>query len=122
MRPAKLAWTTTYRKAHKKDQVAEAARKKRRGNGKAAVRSIAGVSMEVINKKRTEKPEVGRVLGLEQLAVICGDACTKAKQPGAVCSQAAVWGECGAVLGSAAAAAWKWQTPPNSGHGADAMS
>jgi hypothetical protein len=78
MRPAKLAWTTTYRKAHKKDQVAEAARKKRRGNGKAAVRSIAGVSMEVINKKRTEKPEVGVLvaeLGLELVRLCCGRQC-----------------------------------------------
>jgi len=57
-RPAKLAWTAAYRKQHKKDQITEIARKKRRMAGKAAVRSIAGVSLEVINKKRTEKPEV----------------------------------------------------------------
>mmetsp|Transcript_51439 Transcript_51439/g.111987 ORF Transcript_51439/g.111987 Transcript_51439/m.111987 type:complete len:148 (-) Transcript_51439:54-497(-) len=57
-RPAKLAWTFAYRKAHKKDQVNESSRKKRRNTGKSAIRSIAGVSMEVINKKRTEKPEV----------------------------------------------------------------
>jgi large subunit ribosomal protein L24e len=58
LRPAKLAWTTTYRKQHKKDQVAEVARKKRRTAAKATARSIVGVSMEVINKKRLEKPEV----------------------------------------------------------------
>eukprot|EP00882_Tetradesmus_deserticola_P000136 GHRQ01000150.1.p1 GENE.GHRQ01000150.1~~GHRQ01000150.1.p1 ORF type:complete len:150 (+),score=86.15 GHRQ01000150.1:159-608(+) len=58
LRPAKLAWTTTYRKSHKKDQVAEVARKKRRTGGKATARAIVGVSLEVINKKRTEKPEV----------------------------------------------------------------
>jgi large subunit ribosomal protein L24e len=58
LRPAKLAWTTTYRKAHKKDQVAEVARKKRRTANKAAVRAIVGANLEVINKKRTEKPEV----------------------------------------------------------------
>ncbi|KAF8069480.1 RPL24B [Scenedesmus sp. PABB004] len=58
LRPAKLAWTTTYRKAHKKDQVAEVARKKRRNTNKATARAIVGVSLEVINKKRTEKPEV----------------------------------------------------------------
>lgn len=33
-------------------------RKKRRALAKSATRSIAGVSVEVINKKRTEKPEV----------------------------------------------------------------
>ncbi|WIA30340.1 hypothetical protein OEZ86_000427 [Tetradesmus obliquus] len=58
LRPAKLAWTTTYRKAHKKDQVTEVARKKRRTASKATARAIVGVSLEVINKKRTEKPEV----------------------------------------------------------------
>eukprot|EP00879_Flechtneria_rotunda_P000088 GHRR01000135.1.p1 GENE.GHRR01000135.1~~GHRR01000135.1.p1 ORF type:complete len:150 (+),score=47.48 GHRR01000135.1:98-547(+) len=58
LRPAKLAWTTTYRKAHKKDQVAEVARKKRRTANKATARAIVGVSLEVINKRRAEKPEV----------------------------------------------------------------
>jgi hypothetical protein len=38
--------------------VAEVARKKRRTAGKATARAIVGVSLEVINKKRTEKPEV----------------------------------------------------------------
>eukprot|EP00955_Chlamydomonas_euryale_P106179 365687-Chlamydomonas_euryale.AAC.8 len=38
--------------------VTEASRKKRRNANKSAVRSIAGVSMEVINKRRSEKPEV----------------------------------------------------------------
>ncbi|GBF91873.1 60S ribosomal protein L24 [Raphidocelis subcapitata] len=58
MRPAKLAWTTTYRKQHKKDQVSEAARKKRRTASKATARAIVGTSLEVINKRRSEKPEV----------------------------------------------------------------
>jgi hypothetical protein len=47
------------RKAHKKDQVAEIARKKRRQANKGAARAIVGVSLEVINKRRAEKPEVG---------------------------------------------------------------
>lgn len=58
LRPAKLAWTASYRKQHKKDQVAEATRKKRRTANKSTARAIAGVSLEVINKKRQEKPEV----------------------------------------------------------------
>mmetsp|Transcript_30942 Transcript_30942/g.30589 ORF Transcript_30942/g.30589 Transcript_30942/m.30589 type:complete len:153 (+) Transcript_30942:33-491(+) len=58
LRPAKLAWTVAYRKQHKKDQVSEVQRKKRRTLNKAAARSIVGVSLEVINKRRTEKPEV----------------------------------------------------------------
>lgn len=33
-------------------------RRKRRNTNKSAVRSVVGASLEVINKKRTEKPEV----------------------------------------------------------------
>ena len=58
LRPAKLAWTFTYRKQHKKDQTESATRKKRRAVAKSAARAIGGVSMEVIQKKRAEKPEV----------------------------------------------------------------
>mmetsp|Transcript_16451 Transcript_16451/g.28193 ORF Transcript_16451/g.28193 Transcript_16451/m.28193 type:complete len:159 (+) Transcript_16451:52-528(+) len=58
LRPAKLAWTAQYRKAHKKDQVNDTQRKKRRALGRSAVRSIAGATIELINKRRTEKPEV----------------------------------------------------------------
>lgn len=47
-----------HRKAHKKDQVTEIARKKRRVANKNAARAIVGVSLEVINKRRAEKPEV----------------------------------------------------------------
>jgi large subunit ribosomal protein L24e len=56
-RAAKIAWTTTYRKAHKKDQEAGVARKKRRSTARAVVRPIAGVSVEVLAKRRAEKPE-----------------------------------------------------------------
>eukprot|EP00884_Botryococcus_braunii_P002027 jgi/Botrbrau1/11825/Bobra.0224s0022.2 len=56
-KPAKIAWTTTYRKAHRKDQEATAQRKKRRTTTRVQARAIVGVSLEVINKKRNEKPE-----------------------------------------------------------------
>ena len=56
-RPAKLAWTVLYRKAHRKDQELQVARKKRRAVNKAAVRSVAGTSLEVLAKKKAEKPE-----------------------------------------------------------------
>jgi large subunit ribosomal protein L24e len=39
-------------------QVSEVQRKKRRTAAKATARAIVGVSLEVINKRRTEKPEV----------------------------------------------------------------
>lgn len=42
-------------------QVTEVSRKKRRTANKGLNRSIVGASMELIQKKRAEKPEVGRV-------------------------------------------------------------
>merc|ERR1712039_411113 len=55
-RPAKLAWTSLYRKHHKKDATSE--KRKKRGNKATLSRAIAGASLEVIQKKRSEKPEV----------------------------------------------------------------
>ena len=56
-RPAKLAWTVLYRKQHRKDQEQQVARKKRRGTLKVATRAVGGATMEVIAKKKSEKPE-----------------------------------------------------------------
>lgn len=39
-------------------QVSEVQRRKRRSANKSAARAIVGASLEVIQKKRTEKPEV----------------------------------------------------------------
>ncbi|KAG6397024.1 hypothetical protein SASPL_143185 [Salvia splendens] len=58
LRPAKLSWTAMYRKQHKKDAAAEAVKKRRRTNKKPYSRSIVGATLEVIQKKRAEKPEV----------------------------------------------------------------
>merc|ERR1712146_400229 len=58
LKPSKLAWTFLYRKQHKKDKAEEGTRKKRRVNKASVTRSITGVSLEVIHKKRTEKVEV----------------------------------------------------------------
>lgn len=49
---------TLNRKQHKKDQVSEVSRKKRRTANKATARALTGASLEVINKRRAEKPEV----------------------------------------------------------------
>merc|ERR1712039_183648 len=57
-RPAKLAWTSLYRKQHKKDATSETTKRKKRGNKATLSRAIAGASLEVIQKKRSEKPEV----------------------------------------------------------------
>ncbi|CAN0841869.1 60S ribosomal protein L24 [Linum grandiflorum] len=58
LKPSKLTWTAVFRKQHKKDIAAEAVKKKRRTNKKPYSRSIVGASLEVIQKKRAEKPEV----------------------------------------------------------------
>ncbi|CAD7701254.1 unnamed protein product [Ostreobium quekettii] len=47
-----------YRKQHKKDQTTDSSRRKRRTHQKVTLRSIVGASLEVIQKKRNEKPEV----------------------------------------------------------------
>ncbi|KAG2677369.1 hypothetical protein I3760_12G095000 [Carya illinoinensis] len=58
LKPSKLTWTAMYRKQHKKDIAAEAVKKKRRAAKKPYSRSIVGATLEVIQKKRAEKPEV----------------------------------------------------------------
>ncbi|XP_024369752.1 large ribosomal subunit protein eL24 [Physcomitrium patens] len=58
LKPAKLSWTALFRKQHKKDLHDTTVKKKRRTTNKPYSRSIVGASMEVIQKKRTEKTEV----------------------------------------------------------------
>ncbi|KAJ9539657.1 hypothetical protein OSB04_026163 [Centaurea solstitialis] len=47
-----------FRKQHKKDIAQEAVRKRRRATKKPYSRAIVGATLEVIQKKRSEKPEV----------------------------------------------------------------
>ncbi|CAN4117186.1 unnamed protein product [Withania somnifera] len=58
LKPSKLTWTAMYRKQHKKDIAQEAVKKRRRATKKPYSRSIVGATLEVIQKKRTERPEV----------------------------------------------------------------
>ncbi|XP_008792518.2 60S ribosomal protein L24 [Phoenix dactylifera] len=58
LKPAKLTWTAMYRKQHKKDLHAETIKKRRRTTKKPYSRSIVGATLEVIQKRRTEKSEV----------------------------------------------------------------
>ncbi|XP_022983123.1 60S ribosomal protein L24-like isoform X1 [Cucurbita maxima] len=58
LKPSKLTWTAMYRKQHKKDIAQEAVKKRRRTTRKPYSRSIVGATLEVIQKKRAEKPEV----------------------------------------------------------------
>ncbi|KAK2989051.1 hypothetical protein RJ640_018840, partial [Escallonia rubra] len=58
LKPSKLTWTAMYRKQHKKDIAAETVKKRRRTTKKPYSRSIVGATLEVIQKRRAEKPEV----------------------------------------------------------------
>ncbi|KAG6630668.1 60S ribosomal protein L24-like [Carya illinoinensis] len=58
LKPSKLTWTAMYRKQHKKDIAAEAVKKRCRATKKPYSRSIVGATLEIIQKKRTEKPEL----------------------------------------------------------------
>ncbi|KAJ4840578.1 hypothetical protein Tsubulata_006292 [Turnera subulata] len=58
LKPSKLTWTAMYRKQHKKDIAQETVKKRRRTTKKPYSRSIVGATLEVIQKRRTEKPEV----------------------------------------------------------------
>ncbi|XP_010515785.1 PREDICTED: 60S ribosomal protein L24-2 [Camelina sativa] len=58
LKPSKLSWTAMYRKQHKKDAAQEAVKRRRRATKKPYSRSIVGATLEVIQKKRAEKPEV----------------------------------------------------------------
>ncbi|GJP39383.1 hypothetical protein CLOM_g23759, partial [Closterium sp. NIES-68] len=58
LKPSKLDWTAIYRKQHKKDVQAEGVRRKKRAATKVHSRSIVGASLEVIQKRRSEKAEV----------------------------------------------------------------
>ena len=83
LKAAKLAWTALYRKAHKKDQSTEAARRKRRSNKVSQTRSIVGASLEVIQKRRNEKSDV-RAAAREN-ALRCGSR-RRLRTPGRVLS------------------------------------
>ncbi|KAF5784998.1 putative ribosomal protein L24e/L24 superfamily [Helianthus annuus] len=48
LKPSKLTWTAMYRKQHKKALC----------NQEAVFQAIVGATLEVIQKKRSEKPEV----------------------------------------------------------------
>lgn len=68
--------------------MSEVARKKRRNTGKATARAIAGTSLEVINKRRAEKPEV-RQASREQAIREIKERAKKAKAERAKAAKAA---------------------------------
>ena len=55
--PRKIAWTVVYRRLHKKGVTEEVAKKRSRKTVKHQ-RGIVGASLEQINARRNQKPEV----------------------------------------------------------------
>jgi len=55
--PRKIAWTVAYRRLHKKGVTEEVAKKRSRKTVKHQ-RGIVGASLEQINARRNQKPEV----------------------------------------------------------------
>ncbi|KAJ2880637.1 60S ribosomal protein L24 [Coemansia aciculifera] len=65
--PRKLAWTPIFRKIHRKGISEEVAKKRTRRNVKYS-RAIVGLSLDAINARRNEKPEVRSAARLEAIA------------------------------------------------------
>ncbi|PKI84558.1 Rpl24p [Malassezia vespertilionis] len=65
--PRKIAWTQLYRKMHKKGVSEEVAKKRSRRTVKHQ-RGVVGASIDAINARRNQKPEVREANRKEQLA------------------------------------------------------
>ncbi|WFD18897.1 60S ribosomal protein L24 [Malassezia caprae] len=65
--PRKIAWTLLYRRMHKKGVTEETSRKRTRRTVKAQ-RGVVGASLDTINARRNQKPEVREAARKEHLA------------------------------------------------------
>lgn len=68
LKPSKLDWTIVFRRLHKKGQTEEVAKKRAKRTVKVQ-RAVAGVTLDAIKAKRTQKPaerEAARKLLLEK--------------------------------------------------------
>lgn len=65
--PRKIAWTVLYRRMHKKG-ISEEAAKKRTRRAVKHQRGIVGASLDQINARRNQKPEVREAARKEHLA------------------------------------------------------
>ncbi|KAL4402444.1 60S ribosomal protein L24 [Malassezia pachydermatis] len=64
--PRKIAWTVLYRRMHKKGISEEAAKKRTRRTVKHQ-RGVVGASLDLINARRNQKPEVREAARKEHL-------------------------------------------------------
>ena len=65
--PRKIAWTVLYRRMHKKGVTEEQAKKRTRRHVKHQ-RGIVGASLDQINSRRNQKPEVREAARKEHIA------------------------------------------------------
>lgn len=65
--PRKIAWTVLYRRMHKKGVTEETSRKRTRRTVKAQ-RGVVGASLDAINARRNQKPEVREAARKEHIA------------------------------------------------------
>eukprot|EP01132_Coremiostelium_polycephalum_P002074 gene2074-2560_t len=56
--PRDIRWTNVYRRIYKSKAASDATSKKKTRRNKKVERGIVGASLEVINQKRNQKPEV----------------------------------------------------------------
>lgn len=65
--PRKIAWTVLYRRMHKKG-VSEEVQKRRTRRTIKSQRGVVGASVDVINQRRNQKPEVREAARKEHIA------------------------------------------------------
>ena len=65
--PRKFAWTVLYRRMHKKGVTEEVAKKRTRRTIKSQ-RGVVGASVDLINTRRNQKPEVREAARKEHIA------------------------------------------------------
>jgi large subunit ribosomal protein L24e len=68
IKPSKLSWTIVFRRLHKKGQMEESIKKRAKRNVKVQ-RAVAGVTLDAIKAKRSQKPaerEAARKVLLEK--------------------------------------------------------
>lgn len=58
LNPRKIAWTTMFRRLHKKGTLEESGKAKKRRANRSATKAVTGMSLEQIKLKRNQKPEV----------------------------------------------------------------
>lgn len=89
-KPARVTWTTSWRKLHKKGQTAGVKRSRRRRAVKTT-RAVSGITVDDLKKKKSEKPDVrkaAREVALREVKLRKAKAKAAAKTTGGAQKQA----------------------------------